>query len=164
MSDSPVESAQFMCNKHIPKMVVETAQILSTVSRSRGVPAPYKSTHSKHPSTIWAGFCDSNYAWLLEHGFALCGEFEKRFGKVHKTFAVMQQLLDDFNKVWPYCAGRSEKHTPFAMAMPPEWKCSDPIIAYRAYYIADKSRFARWEPRARRPHWWPFEHEEVVCE
>ena len=33
LSNDPAEAAQMMCDKHIPKMIVEAAQMLSTAHR-----------------------------------------------------------------------------------------------------------------------------------
>ena len=33
LSECPIESAEMMCDKHIPKMIVEAAQMLSTAHR-----------------------------------------------------------------------------------------------------------------------------------
>ena len=162
LSDCPIEAAQFQCNKHVVKMIIETVQILSTVSWQRGVPAPYKPTHAHHPSTKWTATCGANYAWLLSHGFALVAEYEKRYGKIHTCLGYLCKLCDDYEKVWPGDESLPRDHTPFAMAMPEEWKSIDPVESYRAYYIAEKSKFAQWEPRARQPPWWPFSHGEMI--
>ena len=38
--------------------------------------------------------------------------------------------------------------------MKEEYKVGDdPIQSYRKYYIKDKVRFAKWEPRAKTPDW-----------
>ena len=42
--------------------------------------------------------------------------------------------------------------TPFAQAMPDEYKNVDPVIAYRTYYINDKKDFATWKNKV--PDWW----------
>ena len=45
--------------------------------------------------------------------------------------------------------------TPFAQAMPDEYKQEDAVEAYRAYYMGDKAAFAKWEwPTAQTPYWW----------
>jgi hypothetical protein len=47
--------AQYHCDKHVVKMILESAQILSTVLRLNGVDQGYKTTHANHPCTLWAG-------------------------------------------------------------------------------------------------------------
>ena len=59
----PSKAAQSLCDKHVVKMVLETAQILSTISGG-----PYRPTHANHPCVLWAGATKRNYLWLVEHG------------------------------------------------------------------------------------------------
>ena len=56
--EDPVKSAQTLCDKHVVKMVLESAQMLSTAwrqwdpeaSEERGL---YKAAHPNHPCTKW---------------------------------------------------------------------------------------------------------------
>ena len=84
-SDDPVECAVSLADQHICKMPVETAQMLATALRERGVDVDglYRSTHRLHPCTRWAGASRASALWLLSHGFALCDEYEARFGREH---------------------------------------------------------------------------------
>ena len=56
---NPVVAAQMMCDKHVVKMILESAQILSTAHRvldgdeHADNVGMYKMTHKNHPSTIW---------------------------------------------------------------------------------------------------------------
>ena len=83
--ESPYKSAQALCDKHIVKMPVETAQILSTVT---GV--GYKPTHRKHPCVLWAGASLGNFLWLVEHGFWLCCEYSHRYQRRHASHKVIE--------------------------------------------------------------------------
>jgi len=144
----PVIAAQSLCNSHICKMIVESAQMLST-AYPNGV-APYKHTHVNHPCALWARWSLSNFTWLLTHGFALCNEYTKRYGKVHATQATMSWFLT--NPPMMQDIGL----TPFVTAIKDaSYHRSDPVDAYRAYYIGDKVRFAKWAPKAKPPSWWP---------
>ena len=78
----PVKAARYQCNKHVVKMVLETAQLLCAPFEP-GV-APYKRSHFNHPSSIWTRSSLSNYHWLIVHGMALCDEYEYRYSKIHK--------------------------------------------------------------------------------
>ena len=44
------------------------------------------------------------------------------------------------------------KLTPFAQAMPDQYKDNDPVIAYRQYYIGEKIKFAKWK-NTEEPEW-----------
>jgi hypothetical protein len=70
--------AQYHCDKHVVKMILESAQILSTVLRLNGVDQGYKTTHANHPCTLWAGKSFSNWKWLRELASALNKEYRFR--------------------------------------------------------------------------------------
>jgi hypothetical protein len=44
--------------------------------------------------------------------------------------------------------------TPFAQAMPDIYKHSDPVVAYRAYYLGEKQTIARWNKSRGKPDWY----------
>lgn len=137
----PVLAAQMMCDKHVVKMILESAQMLATVNHKCGKKATYKPTHANHPSTLWAGKSKSNYNWLKSHGIALCHEYTHRYKKVHKS---EQYFLTEFD-----CPDTIPELglTEFAQAMPDEYKDSDPVLAYRKYYLGAKKEFAKWTNR-----------------
>lgn len=94
----PYLAAQALDNRRLVKMVLETAQILSTVMWDTDDWGPYRPTHRNHPCTRWAGESLSNYAWLLEHFAALCTEYTHRYGRVHastKLYPIFSRYLDD---------------------------------------------------------------------
>ncbi len=148
LSLDPHEAARWAIDKHVVKMVLETAQILSTVSWRYGVEAPYRATHAQHPCTLWAGETAGNWHWLIEHGRALADEYARRYGKEHKSRAVIE---------WAALHGGRPADgdlTLFAQAMPDEYRQPDPVLAYRAYYLGDKARMASWREPAAPPPWW----------
>jgi hypothetical protein len=69
------------------KMILETAQLLSTALRARHTSMPvYKSTHINHPCSIWVRENKSNYSWTLKHFSALIQEKIARTGKSEEFF------------------------------------------------------------------------------
>jgi len=82
----PVKSAQFLDTKRVIKMVLESAQLLSTALRVNGYRGEvYKIAHLNHPSSIWCRATQGNYKWLLAHFKALCEEYTRRSGKIHAS-------------------------------------------------------------------------------
>lgn len=139
LDTNPVIAAQMQCNQHVVKMTLETAQILSTVAGG-----PYMPTHAKHPCTLWAGANRTNYNWLVMHGLALAEEYTRRYGRQHKSQAVIA-LLANRGAALPIGI------TPFVQCMPDEFKDKDPVVAYRKYYRS-KAGFATWKTQP--PYWW----------
>jgi len=151
----PAQAARDLCNQHCVKMVTESAQLLATCF-PRGT-VRFKYTHVNHPCAKWVRQSLSNYKWLVAHGLWLAEEYSTRYyGRVLKSTDVLlacAELTPDMPDVGL---------TPFARAFKPPWNVklagiSDVVEAYRAYYIGDKSRFARWAPRAVTPDWWPVQ-------
>lgn len=149
LDDNPMYAAQYQCDKHVVKMCLETAQMLSTIAGG-----PYKPTHANHPCTMWARTATSNFVWLYAHGVYLCNEYEHRFGKVHKCKDVIEKAyFAGFDKV-PH-----EHMTPFAQAMPEELKNENAVKAYRDYYHQkSKTVDMRWTKRPI-PDWFVLRNE-----
>ena len=135
LSRSPRRAAELHCDKHVVKMILETAQLLYCVHWVCGTPLPegaYKQTHKNHPCAIWVRTSIENYRWLCALGTWLCIEYTFRYGKTHKTDAHLR---------WLRCnepAVPSVGLTPFVQAMPDEYKHEDPVEAYRTYYRLGK--------------------------
>lgn len=149
VDSDPFTAARSLCDKHVVKMVLETAQILCTALRAHGVlDTPYKATHAKHPCTLWAGQSRDNFLWLVEHGLALGQEYTWRYGKVHKSAAVVEHCL------WLASQIPEGPLTAFAQAMPEQYRRPCAVSAYRAYYKGEKARIATWKRPAEPPAWY----------
>lgn len=122
----PSVAARALCDAHVIKMTLESAQLLCTARHVLGLPAPYKPTHKKHPCALWVAAHRGNYDWTHAHLVALADEYTRRFGRTHAT-ALHIDALRDSSMLPP---GTSEP----AQAMPDEHKRPDPVEAYRAYY------------------------------
>ena len=143
----PIRAAQQQCDKHVVKMILESAQMLSTAHHEFGSErAVYKSTHKNHPSTVWARECTSNYRWLYEHMIALGDEYTKRYGKAHLSIEKCREALREPPEGMPwnveayrlYHISKADiiEHTPPPQCMPDEYKRYDAVEAYRLYYIS----------------------------
>lgn len=139
LDENPWRAAAYQCDKHVVKMILESAQMLSTV---RG--GPYKPTHARHPCTLWAGEGTGNYDWLARHAIALCGEYRVRYGRIHKCEPLILDMMLPPDNL-------PVRVTPPAQAMPDKYKDPDPVKAYRSYYLGEKMGFARWKLGA--PSW-----------
>mgnify|MGYP001327298768 CR=1 FL=1 len=93
-SPDPFESAKFLDNKRVVKMVLETCQLLSTAINLSGGQGPYRSTHMNHPCSIWTRQSKHNYNWLVKHFDALLNEYTRRYGRVHKCRQYLRELYE----------------------------------------------------------------------
>lgn len=143
VDQDPVIAAQSLHDRHIVKMCLETAQILCTVAHQRGIAAPYKPTHANHPCTVWAGATWQNCYWLGVHGIALCREYTRRFGKVHKC----EDVICDMRRLLTDCEFALSGQTPFAQVVPPDCAGTDTVEAYRLAYRRHKLPGNRYTKR-----------------
>ena len=151
LSDCPVDASSFHCDKHVVKMILEYAQLLSTAHHVLdGDDAPegiYKCTHKNHPSAVWVRQSKANYLWTLDLLLHLLDEYQYRYKKIHKTSRLLLQL----NQVPMNIPDMGFTDPP--QCMPDEYKCDDAVQAYRNYYNGDKASFAVWNYSAT-PTWY----------
>lgn len=175
ISPDPEEAARWMVDKHVVKMILESAQLLSTAHRvldgrltagksktGRNVkryvledarePVVYTATHVNHPSAVWARKSVENYNWLYEHFFELGREYTYRYGKTHKCFqGEMPHMLSS-----PPHNLREYEMTLMPSAMAPEYIINaDPVINYRNYYKVGKKNLHAYTRRDPPP--WLYE-------
>ena len=139
--------AEYHCDQHAIKMILESVQLLCTALNKKNFKTPYKSTHMKHPCVLWVEESYNNFEWLSELALALNNEYKFRFEKDndHKSISVLNEI-----QTHKY---ESNGLTPFPQAMPDKYKVDgDPVQAYRNFYIGEKMRFAKWTKRET-PSW-----------
>jgi hypothetical protein len=141
LDENPIKAAQYLCDRHVVKITLETAQILSTVV---GMDGMYRPTHANHPCTRWARESLDNRAWLKTHGLAIGREYTRRYGKIHGSVRIIEMVPEE---------GRWENHTPFAQAIPLQYQQLNAVEAYRAYYLGEKKDFATWKLPSLIPDW-----------
>ena len=138
----PKKAAQLQYNKHVVKMILESAQMLCTAHHCYGDKyqvenVPYKQAHLNHPSTIWTRRSKATYMWLYDHMIALGNEYTKRYGKTHLSITKCK----DFLAVPPkHIQGDDWCQPP--QAMPDEYKDECSVKAYWNYYIGEKHTVA----------------------
>jgi hypothetical protein len=140
--------AEYHCDKHVVKMILETAQLLCGVHWMLGNEAQYKLSHKNHPCAIWARECVENYIWLCDLGIELCKEYTYRYGKRHKSQDVIEWCLINVPNLKV-----NGDITPFALAMDDQYKTDTSVDSYRNYYIGAKSGIASWKNREV-PEWY----------
>ena len=159
-------------DKHVVKMIIEYAQLLSTAHRvldgviTEGKSQSgrkqkkyiinderesilYSATHINHPSAKWCRDSNDNYQWLYQLFCATCDEYTFRYGKTHLTDQKLRHVLAQSPK--------NISSEPFEApwrAMPEEVKIGDDSLAsYRNYYIKNKTHLASWKKR-KVPDWY----------
>lgn len=163
LDDCPIISAQDQCDKHVVKMIVESAQMLSTAHRmidgtmeyrvsekgrrlkyyrlddAADEELMYKAVHHGHPSTLWTMESSENYEWHYKHFVALCDEYTYRYGKEHATDLKLRSVLSRM----PHNIHKGPE-TPIRLAMGAAPECideNDRVKSYRDFYQTKQGRF-----------------------
>lgn len=144
-------AAQYHCNKHCVKQILETAQLLCNSHHLCGNKnAPYKLTHKNHPCSVWARKTVNNYIWLVNFGTSLCKEYTYRYERIHKCQAIIEWCKQNIPDL------PDGKITRFAEAMPNQYKSTNPVNSYRYYYANEKRHLFQWKKR--KEPWWIKEY------
>lgn len=149
INSDPKIAAQQLADDHVRKMQIESAQMCSVAHWENGSTAPYKKSHTNHPSTKWVRSSIQHYRWVIQHGLEVCVEFEKRYGKRHKTQDVLEWLRDNEPNI------PDIEFTEPPLCMPDEFKQVDTIQAYRTFYVEDKVKIKKlkWNKINNKPEW-----------
>ncbi len=153
LNEDPIIAAKEQCDKHVVKMILESAQMLSSAHRlldgdDNVDPTLYRTTHKNHPCTVWVRKTSANYAWLFRHFVSLCDEYSYRYGKIHLTDSKLRDVL----KFFPENIDNG-KQTPFALAMDVKIDPSDAVKSYRHYYKTKQEKFKMVWTRRNVPSW-----------
>ena len=175
LDKDPKVCATMHCDKHVVKMIIEYAQLLSTAHRvldgvSKNVLTKsnrkyttwihpitlmettlYKSTMRNHPSAIWARQSLSHYVYLKELWKNLCAEYTYRYGKVHITYTKLIDVLEvnptNIPNVPFFDPPPAMSHFPLCIVP------NNSLHSYYNYYIVAKNYFAKWTKRPI-PEWY----------
>ena len=175
LNNDPKICAEMHLDKHVVKMILEYAQLLSTAHRvldgtvstrlsksgrkQQYYPLAderdnflYSATHVNHPSAVWVRYSYENYEWLYKLFIALLDEYTHRYGRIHATARLIDALYTPPIHI-PKGIGFTEP-TP---AMPNEVKVLrevatdryeiNSIESYHKYYIHNKVHIAKWTKR-----------------
>lgn len=143
LDKDPVVAAQMACDKHVVKMILESAQLLCSVYDPNT--APYRRTHYSHPCSIWVRMSRGNYEWLLQYAYALLNEYKFRYNpkRDHASLKVIDWCKLNAQRLrFP-----SSELTDFALVVPEEVRTNNVVESYRSYYKKNKASFAKWTKR-----------------
>ena len=172
LDHDPGFAAQFHADKHVIKMILESAQLLSTAHRvldgkqsfkydkigrklktylleDEREEILYKSTHVNHPMAIWVRESKENYMWLFDLWLSLMEEYTFRFGKHHAS----ERLIPYLKNVPSNIPNVSLTYPPNTMDK--EYIISESVVDnYRNYYIKGKIDLLKYTKR-NKPYWLP---------
>lgn len=164
LHNDPILAARDLCEKHVTKMYLESAQLLQTCFPQERLARPdcprnaegnvRKHSYFNHPCAKWARNSRANMLWLLDHADAMEDERLSRGYNPHATVPFVKWARANINDAWV----PNNPLTEFAIAISEDKKCrqdprfylADAVLKYRLYYKHDKP-FAKWKKGA--PTW-----------
>ena len=167
LDKDPVICAEMHIDKHVVKMPIEYAQLMSTAHRvldgelylgktinNRNIKrwrlsderenVLYKASHINHPSAIWVRESVENYLQMYKLYKATLAEYTTRYGKCYGSHLSHQTVL---------ITDGHERQRCLSVCLITVSKTGNPILAYRKYYIREKKGFATWKGREI-PEWY----------
>ena len=172
LHQDPKVCAEWAVDSHCVKMILESAQLLSTAHRvldgvqyidassgrkikrwkldhGRDVEL-YSATHVNHPSAVWCRESNNNYTWLWRYLDEHCKEYTRRYGKVHKVelsgLKDLLEILPDNITVGSFFQPPSAMDAKYIIS-------DDAIVNYRNYYKIGKAHLHKWKAPALPPSW-----------
>lgn len=147
LDSDPKICARYHCDKHVVKMILESAQMICTThttnkNKNLRYQVPYKPTHVNHPCNRWLRDSLGNYLWLVKLTKALNDEYRYRYEKDvdHKSWTAVKDL--------PLPSIKNIGLTNWARAMPDECKIgNDSIASYQNYYRTNKQHILKYTKR-----------------
>jgi len=153
LDNNPELAARFHNDKHVVKMTLEYAQLLSTAHHVIDGPQEspfYKPTHINHPDAVWVRSYIGAYNFVYDLFEAVSKEYTYRYGREHLCWTKLGRVLDSPPK---NINTDLSKILPVPKCMPDSCKVEDPVESYRNYYREEKSRMASWKNREV-PYWY----------
>lgn len=157
LDKNPKKCAEYHCDKHVCKMIVETAQMLSTAHHTNKnvsfalINNLYKPSYIHHPMTKWIGHTRGNYEYAHELLKYLLEQYTYRYKKTHACERLLSPL-----RIKPRFIDSGGFYDP-PQCMPEQYQITRTsedftVRAYRNYYISEKKQFAKWN-HSIQPFW-----------
>jgi len=158
LDKDPNKCAQYYCNKHVLKIPIEIAQILSKIHHGLETGINYCKIYKNSvvvKNTLgpycWIKESYDNYIWTSKLGLALINEYKLRYNKdTHKSEAILQYLANNPPKLPKIGIPRFRGTNKYDMF---QYISKDPIICARYNYSEMKCVNDKWDIHGP-PNWY----------
>lgn len=164
---NPIFAANYHCDAHVVKMIVETGQLLSTAHHyldgrraGKRVSGLLRPTHVSHPCAVWVRGSIWQYQWAHSLMSGLLHNYTARYGRLHAYEDLWEALKRTPGNIPMFHeSGLSLTVPPQCMPGPyrldikslDDWDST--VEAYRNYYFFEKRDFAAWTFPGKQPEW-----------
>lgn len=148
----PLVAANDLDNTRVPKMIVESAQMLANCFSNNALSAQHcprtqkgnvrKHSYYNHPCSKWVRASQDHFVWLILHASELCKVKEDRWPEKGSHFTKDFILWCYDNIQFAQFEGEGWVDPP--QCMPDKYKGDDTVQAYRRYYIGEKLEGSKW--------------------
>jgi hypothetical protein len=141
LDQSPAIAASYHCDQHIHKMILESAQMLSTAMHTWYPHLSgylYKPAHPNHPCTIWISANKENAFWVAELMYHL-NQIRLDLGSNDHASMFIYTM---FHNNYDYMPGT--KQDDFIFAGPLQYKLRPDLDIYQKYQEYYKLKQKLW--------------------
>lgn len=143
LDTNPILAAQAHCDQHLHKMILESAQMLSTAAHKffphlKG--HIYAPAYEKHPCTQWVSADLSHMAWVCALATTLNEIRESTGSNRHSSMDVIQAIYDNIDI---YACSMRPDH--FAEAMYPHIRIRSDLTTVQKYQLYYQKKHAQWQ-------------------
>lgn len=157
LDKNPSKCAKYYCDKHVLKIPIEIAQILSKIHHVLKTKIDYEKIYANSKVVkeslgpyVWSLMSLDNYIWTCDLGLELINEYKFRFGKTsHKTELILFYLKENLPPI------KNLGTTPFIMTNKYDmfqYISSNTITNARYNYAEMKCSNDKWTKRTK-PKW-----------
>jgi hypothetical protein len=158
LDKDPEKCAQYYCNKHVIKIPIEIAQILSKIHHELNSNIDFSKIYKN--STVvnnsigpyqWIKESYDNYIWACKLGLELINEYKLRYNKdKHKTEIILQFLFNNPPKLLKKGITKFIGTNKYDMF---QFISHDPVICARYNYAEMKCTHDKWNKEVSPPDW-----------
>jgi hypothetical protein len=167
LDKDPIQCAKYYCNKHILKIPIEIAQILSKIHHELETGVDYCKIYKNSQvvkNTLgpycWIKQSYDNYIWTSKLGLALINEYKIRYNKdTHKSEPILKYLANNPPKLPKIGITRFIGTNKYDMF---QYISNDPIICGRYNYVEMKCKNDKWNIHG--PPNWYIEIEKYILD
>ncbi len=159
LNKNPLLAAHALCDKHVVKMPLEYAQLLSTFVHWRYGPCVhesaglYKPCYVNHPCNIWLRETIYAVDWLIVHAVGACNEYAYRYERQHASRLIISRAMLLILGPGFHSIDSSLLCNQPPQCMPDDCRVhGDAVTAYRKYYLTHKKHILHYTKREK-PDW-----------
>lgn len=140
LDPNPLIAASYHCDQHLHKMILESAQMLSTAAHIHFPhlkPYIYAPAYQNHPCTVWVSSSYNHMVWVCSLATALEEIRLSSGNNRHSSMDVIDAIYNNVPNLTPVISE-------FAEAMYPHIKIRTDLTTVQKYQLYYRKKHAQW--------------------